>query len=126
MLPEQSTACERFYAILGFTRVAPPPSLAGRALWLERDGFQIHLIHNGGGDETGDLAEARPHAATDLPIRRDSHHIALVVDPYDATIERLRAAGHAPATRAEHWGSARCKLTDPAGNAIELMASPPA
>jgi catechol 2,3-dioxygenase-like lactoylglutathione lyase family enzyme len=49
----------------------------------------------------------------------------VVVDDYDATLTALRAAGHDVEPRAEHWGSPRSYVRDPAGNLVELMAFPP-
>ena len=37
----------------------------------------------------------------------------------------LRDAGHDVEPRAEHWGSPRAYVRDPAGNLVELMAFPP-
>ena len=34
-----------FFALLGFERVEPPPALAEGFTWLEREGTQIHLMH---------------------------------------------------------------------------------
>jgi hypothetical protein len=42
--PATVEACIRFYGILGFEAVEPPPGIAGRALWVQREGTQIHLI----------------------------------------------------------------------------------
>ncbi len=36
---------ERFWAMLGFARVEPPPTLADRAVWVEREGTQVHLMY---------------------------------------------------------------------------------
>ncbi len=33
---EDAPACERFWGLLGFARVEPPPSLRERAVWVER------------------------------------------------------------------------------------------
>ncbi|HEX8123275.1 MAG TPA: VOC family protein [Solirubrobacteraceae bacterium] len=99
---------ERFWDLLGFARVAPPPSLDGRALWLEREGTQVHLMY------------------ADEPVAPPSGHVAVVAPDYDATLERLRGAGYEPDPRAEHWGSPRCFVRCPAGQRVEVMAFPPA
>ncbi len=108
--PAAAEACVAFYELLGFVRVEPPPGLAGTSLWLEglRDGqrTQIHLMLVDG---------AQPNAG----------HVAVVCPDYEATVERLRAAGHAPEPREEHWGSPRSFVRDPAGNVVEVMAFPP-
>ena len=40
-------------------------------------------------------------------------------------LEHLRAAGHAPEPRREHWGSPRACVRDPEGHRVELMAFAP-
>ena len=100
--------CADFYRLLGFEPVAPPDSLRDRALWLERQGTQVHLLF------------------AERPVVAPEGHLALVVADYRATIERLRAAGHAARPRRQHWGSARTVVHDPAGHRVELMAHPPA
>jgi catechol 2,3-dioxygenase-like lactoylglutathione lyase family enzyme len=47
------------------------------------------------------------------------------VQGYDDVLATLREAGHDPEPRAEHWGSPRAYVRDPAGNRVELMAFPP-
>lgn len=96
-------ACAAFYAQLGFARVEPPETLRGRAVWLARGTQQIHLL------------------LTDEPDVPPSGHVAVVVDDYEATVARLGDVDH----RAEHWGSPRCFVRDPAGHRVELMAFPP-
>jgi catechol 2,3-dioxygenase-like lactoylglutathione lyase family enzyme len=106
---DQVDACVRFYALLGFERVEPPESLAGRATWLERDGTQVHLM------------------PVDEPVVPPSgHHALLVGDDYDAAFERLRDAGFEPEPRKEHWGAKRSFVRNPAGHRVELMAGSPA
>jgi catechol 2,3-dioxygenase-like lactoylglutathione lyase family enzyme len=100
-------ACERFWALLGFARVEPPPSLRGRTLWLERGGTQVHLLF------------------ADEPVAPPAGHVAVVAEDYDAALGRLRAAGFAPEPRAEHWGAPRCFVRCPAGHRVEVMAAAP-
>lgn len=95
-----------FYGLLGFEQVPPPPGIAGRAIWLERSGTQVHLMP---------VEDAQPA----------SGHIGVVVDGYENTIEHLRSKGFEIDPRAEHWGSPRCYVRDPAGHLVELMAWPP-
>ena len=52
-------------------------------------------------------------------------HFALVVEDYDATLDKLREAGFDPDPRQEHWGAPRSFVRDPAGNRVELMSEPP-
>lgn len=105
--------CIAFYEILGFHEADPPPGIAGRAIWLERGDSQVHLM-------PGD--DAAPEAGHFAP---DAGHFALVCADYEATLERLRAAGHEVDPRQEHWGSPRSYVRDPARNLVELMAWPP-
>ncbi|MEA2451285.1 MAG: hypothetical protein QOG63_3217 [Thermoleophilaceae bacterium] len=100
-------ACVRFYELIGFRRVDPPPSLADRATWVERDGTQVHLMR-----------------AADPVVPPNGHH-AVVVDDYEATLAALRDAGFDPEPRDEHWGAARSFVRNPAGHRVELMAAPP-
>ena len=100
--------CVAFYALLGFERVAPPPSLAERAAWLQLGPTQLHLMD------------------VESPVVLPRGHVAVVVDTYDETLAALRAAGHDVEPRAEHWGSPRAYVRDPAGNLVELMSFPPA
>ena len=105
---DQVDACVRFYALLGFEQVDPPPSLAGRATWVERDGTQVHLM-----------------PVEDPAVPPSGHHAVLVSD-YDATLSALRAAGFDPDPRKEHWGSPRSFVRNPAGHRVEVMAASPA
>ena len=101
--------CGDFYAILGFVEIAPPEGVAGRAAWLQRGPTQVHLLM------VEEAADARPGAG----------HVAVVSPDYQATVEALRAAGHEVEARAEHWGSPRAFVRDPAGHRVEVMAFPP-
>jgi catechol 2,3-dioxygenase-like lactoylglutathione lyase family enzyme len=96
-------ACVAFFAVLGFARADPPPTLRERAVWLARGTQQIHLL------------------LTDDPVVPPNGHVAVVADDYEATIARLGDVDH----RAEHWGSPRCFARDPAGHVVEVMAFPP-
>ena len=98
---------ERFWELLGFARVEPPPSLADRAVWLERDGTQIHLMW------------------ADDPVVPAVGHVAVVAPDYDATLQRLGAAGYAAEPREEHWGAPRSFVRAPGGHRVEVMARPP-
>jgi catechol 2,3-dioxygenase-like lactoylglutathione lyase family enzyme len=102
----QLDACITFYEALGFRRVATPEPLAGRFVWLQLGPTQLHL------------------AVTRHPVVQ-SGHIAIVLEPYEPSLARLRAAGHAVQARREHWGSPRAYVHDPAGNLVEVMAWPP-
>jgi hypothetical protein len=94
------------FELLGFRRVEPPPSLA-EFTWLERGGTQIHLM---------------PDESPTVPSRG---HVAVVAPDFDATFERVAAAGFEIERRGEHWGSPRAKVTAPGGQVVELMQFPP-
>ena len=106
--PEFVEPCLHFYALLGFERRPPPPSLAGRAEWLERAGTQVHVMPREGPAPAGGVG-----------------HFAVVVAPWEETLSALRAAGHEPEPRQPHWGAPRAYVRDPAGQLVELMAAPP-
>jgi catechol 2,3-dioxygenase-like lactoylglutathione lyase family enzyme len=104
--PSQLEECIQFYGVLGFDPVSVPPGIAGRALWLEQAGTQVHLMPR-----------------EDAKVQ--SGHIGVVVARYAETIEQLREQGHEVEPRAPHWGSPRVYVHDPAGHLVELMAFPP-
>ena len=62
-------ACVAFWALLGFVRVEPPPSLATRATWVqEPGGTQVHLLY------------------ADAPVVPPEGHVAVVAADYEATL----------------------------------------
>ena len=97
----------RFWELLGFTQVEPPPALADGFTWLERGGTQIHLMH-----------EESPS----VPPRA---HVAVVAPDFEATLEALREDGFEVRLGREHWGAARAHTLAPGGHQVELMAAPP-
>jgi catechol 2,3-dioxygenase-like lactoylglutathione lyase family enzyme len=101
--PSELEKCVLFYGVLGFERVRTPAGIAGRAVWLERARTQIHLML---------AADASPQRG----------HVAVILDRYEPTLERLRAEGFAVEPRRQHWGSPRAYVRDPAGNLVEVMA----
>ncbi len=105
--PADLAAAVAFWRLLGFEPVEPPESLRHRATWLERRRTQIHLLHS------------------DSPVAAPEGHVAVVADDYDATLERLRVAGHKPEARPEHWGAPRAFVRSPGGHRVELMSAPP-
>jgi len=100
-------ACVGFWALLGFERVDPPPSLAARAAWVQAGVTQIHLLF------------------VDQPVVAPEGHVAVVVADFDAACDALIEAGFAPAQRTQHWGSPRAFVRSPAGHRVELMAFAP-
>lgn len=104
---ELAAGCADFWALLGFERVEPPPTLAERAIWVERAGTQVHLMY------------------ADEPVVPPKGHAAVVVEDYERAFAALRDAGHDPEPRPEHWGVPRCFVRDPAGHRVEVMSAPP-
>ena len=98
---------EAFWRLLDFVPVVPPETLRDRAAWLQRGATQIHLLWH------------------DAPSAPPEGHVAVVVDDYEGTIARLRAAGYEPEPRTQHWGAPRAFVLAPGGHRVELMAAPP-
>jgi catechol 2,3-dioxygenase-like lactoylglutathione lyase family enzyme len=96
-----------FFALLGFAEVEPPPALADGFTWVEREGIQIHLMH-----------EEQPA----VPPRG---HFALVIRDFDTAVARLREADFEVRPGREHWGAPRAHAVAPGGHQVELMAAPP-
>jgi catechol 2,3-dioxygenase-like lactoylglutathione lyase family enzyme len=96
-----------FWSLLGFEEVTSPEPLGGYVTWVERAGTQIHLIH------------------TDAATVPQLGHAAVVVDDFQATIERVAAAGHEVEESRELWGARRAFAIAPGGHRVELMESPP-
>ena len=105
--PELAEPAVEFFELLGFTRVDAPEALGGYVTWLERAGTQIHLIHT---------------EQASVPVLG---HAAVVVDDFDAALERVAAAGHQVDETRELWGARRAFAIAPGGHRVEVMASPP-
>lgn len=105
--PAEIERAVELFELLGFERVEPPPTLA-RYTWLERDGTQIHLMPN------------------ENPVAAPEGHLAVVAPEFEATVERLEAAGFKVESKRAHWGAARALAHGPSGHRVELMAAPPA
>lgn len=105
--PADVARAVEFFSLLGFEQVEPPPTLAGGFTWLERDGTQVHLMH-----------EERPT----VPARA---HLAVVTPDLETTVARLREHGFETQPGREHWGAPRIHAVAPGGHRVELMASPP-
>ncbi len=103
---DQGRAAE-FWSMLGFSEVDPPPDLADRYSWYERNGTQIHLLR------------------TDEPTIPEHGHLAIVVPDFDRTLERLEESGFEVSPKRERWGSKRADAIAPSGHRVELMEHPP-
>ncbi|MGD9734893.1 MAG: VOC family protein [Solirubrobacterales bacterium] len=95
------------FELLGFQRVESPPSLGEGFTWVERQGTQIHLMH-----DADPVVPPRGHAAVHVP-------------DFEAALARLRENDFDPVPHREHWGARRSVVTLPGGQRIELMAAPP-
>jgi catechol 2,3-dioxygenase-like lactoylglutathione lyase family enzyme len=107
IVPTDVDRAVELFTLLGFERVEPPPALAEDFTWLEREGTQVHLMH-----------EEQPT----VPPRA---HLAVVVPDFDATLHRLHEHGFETRPGREHWGSPRAQVIAPGGHRVELMAGPP-
>ena len=96
-----------FFELLGFERVEPPATLQ-EFTWVERDGTQVHLM---------------PEEEPTVP---SPGHLAVVVEDFEATVERVREAGFEIEPKREHWGVPRALAIGPGGHRVELMAAAPA
>jgi hypothetical protein len=105
--PADVEAAVGFFELIGFALVEPPPTLS-EFTWLERDRTQVHLM---------------PEAEPTVP---SPGHLAVVVEDFDGTVERLRERGFEVEPKREHWGEPRALAIAPGGHRVELMAAPPA
>jgi hypothetical protein len=105
--PDQVRECVRFWELLGFTELTPPPLLRGRFTWVERGGTHIHLM------------------PVDEPAIPRGGHAAVVADDAGATVAALRAAGFDPQPGSNAWDAPRWFVHDPAGHRVEVMSAPP-
>ncbi|MCW2988124.1 MAG: hypothetical protein JWM24_1062 [Solirubrobacterales bacterium] len=96
-----------FFTLLGFEQVEPPPALADGFTWLEREGTQIHLMHE-------------PH-----PTVPERGHLAVVVPDFETALARLHERGFDTSPGREDWGAPRAHAVAPGGHRVELMAAPP-
>ena len=105
MPPGEEVAARAFYSsLLGLPERAKPAELAARGgCWFERPGVKVHL-----GVEA-DFRAAR------------KAHPALLVDDLAALVKVLLGSNVAVIDDEPADGRARCYVSDPFGNRIELM-----
>jgi catechol 2,3-dioxygenase-like lactoylglutathione lyase family enzyme/heme-degrading monooxygenase HmoA len=105
----QEDVARAFYAeLLGIPEVAKPEPMASRGgSWFERGELRVHL---GVEDKFRPAKKAHP---------------ALLVEEFDAMVERIEAAGHS-FKKAEDLGAARRGFVDdPFGNRVEIVEALP-
>jgi catechol 2,3-dioxygenase-like lactoylglutathione lyase family enzyme len=105
--PAEAESAVAFWGLLGFERVESPEALGGYVTWVEREGTQIHLI------------------STDEATVPVLGHAAVVVEDFDAALQRVRDAGHEVEETRPLWGARRAFAIAPGGHRVELMESPP-
>ncbi len=105
MPPGGEDAARAFYAgLLGLPERTKPPELAARGgCWFEGPGVKVHL-----GVEADFRAAQKAHPA-------------LLVDDLAALTKALRASDVTVSADDPADGRARCYVSDPFGNRIELM-----
>ena len=105
--PDQVRDCVRFWELLGFIELEPPPILKGRFTWIGKDDTHIHLV---------------PVDAPAVPVEG---HTAVTSDDAEATVAVLRDAGFDPRPGSNAWNAPRWFVHDPAGHRVEVMSAPP-
>jgi catechol 2,3-dioxygenase-like lactoylglutathione lyase family enzyme len=105
--PDQVRDCVAFWALLGFTKMTPPPLLRQRFIWVQREGTQIHLV------------------PVEEPIAAREGHVAVLADDFEATLARLTQAGFTLREGTNAWDAPRSCVRDPAGHLIEVMSASP-
>ena len=101
----EEDAARKFYSgLLGLPEQTKPPVLAARGgCWFEAPGVKVHL-----GVEADFRAAQKAHPA-------------LLVDDLPALVKALRASAVRVIDDDPADGRARCYVSDPFGNRIELM-----
>jgi len=103
--PGRTESVVPFYAdVLGLTRVDKPVSgVAPEGAWFDiADGAQLHVSERVG-------------------ERHADAHFGLVVDDFDAVLQRLSEIGADWTEQADLFGGRRGFTRDPAGNRVELL-----
>jgi hypothetical protein len=105
--PDQVRDCVRFWELLGFTELEPPPILRDRFTWIGKDDTHIHLV------------------PVDAPAVPTEGHTAVVSGDAEATVATLRDNGFDPRPGSNAWDAPRWFVHDPAGHRVEVMSAPP-
>ena len=104
---DQVRDCVRFWELIGFTELEPPPSLRDRFTWVGWEGTHIHL------------------QPVDEPTVPRSGHAAVVAADAERAVAALRDAGFDPQPGSDAWDAPRWFVRDPAGHRVEIMSAPP-
>ena len=104
---DRADACVRFWGLLGFEPMIPPPRLRDRFIWVAREGTQIHLM------------------PIDVPIVPDQGPAAVHATDYEGSLARLRDAGFELEPGSNAWDAPRTFVRCPAGHRVEIMSKPP-
>jgi catechol 2,3-dioxygenase-like lactoylglutathione lyase family enzyme len=105
--PDQVRDCVRFWELLGFVELEPPPMLRDRFTWIGREGTHIHLV------------------PIEEPAIASQGHTAVVAPDHEAALAALKDAGFDPQPGSNAWNAPRWFVRDPAGHLVELMSDPP-
>jgi catechol 2,3-dioxygenase-like lactoylglutathione lyase family enzyme len=105
--PAEAERMVEFWEAIGFRTVEAPEPISPYVSWLEREATQVHLIH------------------TEEPTVPALGHVAVVAADFEATLERLDAAGFEVEESRRLWGARRAFATAPGGHKVELMEAPP-
>jgi catechol 2,3-dioxygenase-like lactoylglutathione lyase family enzyme len=105
--PDQVRDCVRFWELLGFTELEPPPILRDRFTWVGKDDTHIHLV---------------PVEQPAVPVEG---HTAVHAADAERTVAALREAGFDPQQGSNAWDAPRWFVRDPAGHRVEVMSAPP-
>jgi glyoxalase superfamily protein len=105
--PDQVRDCVRFWELIGFTELEPPPILRDRFTWVGREGTQIHL------------------QPVEQPAVPRNGHAAVVAADAEGAVAALREAGFDPRPGSDAWDAPRWFVRDPAGHRVEVMSAPP-
>jgi catechol 2,3-dioxygenase-like lactoylglutathione lyase family enzyme len=123
VLSEQVEPSIEFWGLLGFDRVPAPEPIAQFVVWFEAS-------------PTAHAAFAAKAAHTNIrtqihlievpePTVPKAGHAAVVAEDFQATVDRLAAAGFEVEETRELWGERRAVAFAPGGHVVELMAAPP-
>ncbi len=98
--------CDWYRSCLGLSEMPKPEGTRPRGAWFRIGGQELHVS----------VDEHNPHKTA---------HFGMVVDDFDAVVERLRGAGCHLEQASDIPGRHRFYTRDPAGNRIEAVCHRP-